>query len=73
MSCMVYYSTMKTTKLVWDALQKKYDTEEVRSNRYATNRYLRFQMTDDKLVEVQSHELQKIVHKIISKGLTLDK
>ena len=29
-------------------------------------------MTDDKSVEAQSHELQKIARKISSKGMTLD-
>lgn len=52
-----YYSTMKIAKEVWDALQKKYDTKEAGSKKYAVSRYLKFQMTDDKSVEVQSHEL----------------
>ena len=57
---------------MWDALQKKYDTEEVGSRKYAVSRYLRYQMTDDKSVEAQSHEIQKIAHKIINEGMPLD-
>ena len=29
-------------------------------------------MVDDKLVEVQSHELQKIAYEIVSEGMNLD-
>ena len=60
---------MSTAKQVWDALQKKYDTEEARSKKYAVSRY---QMTDDRLVEAQSHEIQKIAQEIISEGMPLD-
>ncbi|KAH7859358.1 hypothetical protein Vadar_000011 [Vaccinium darrowii] len=35
-----YYSTFDTAKDVWDALQKKYDTEEARSKKYVVSRYL---------------------------------
>ena len=63
---------MTTVKEVWDALQKKYDTEEAGSKKYAVSRYLRYQMTDDKSVETQSHEIQKIAHEIISEGMPLD-
>ncbi|XP_050945529.1 uncharacterized protein LOC127150877 [Cucumis melo] len=67
-----YYSTMTTTKEVWGALQKKYDTEEAGSKKYVVSRYLRYQMTDDKSVEAQSHEIQKIAYEIISEGMPLD-
>ncbi|KAA0049683.1 uncharacterized protein E5676_scaffold106G001350 [Cucumis melo var. makuwa] len=63
---------MTTAKEVWDTLQKKYDTEEARSKKYAVSRYLRYQMTDDRFVEAQSHEIQKIAHEIISEGMPLD-
>ncbi|KAL5819345.1 hypothetical protein ACOSQ4_023187 [Xanthoceras sorbifolium] len=33
---------------------------------------MKYQMTDDKSVEAQSHELQKIAHEIIFEGVTLD-
>ncbi|TYJ98300.1 hypothetical protein E5676_scaffold232G00150 [Cucumis melo var. makuwa] len=50
----------------------KYDTEEAGLKKYAVSRYLRYQMTDDRSVEAQSHEIQKIAHKIISEGWWLD-
>jgi len=53
-----YYISNKTAKEIWDALQKKYDTEEASTKKHAVSRYLKFQMTDEKSVEAQSHELQ---------------
>ncbi|KAA0067624.1 uncharacterized protein E5676_scaffold174G00110 [Cucumis melo var. makuwa] len=67
-----FKSTMTTAKEVWGALQKKYDTEEAGLKKYVVSRYLRYQMTDDKSVEAQSHEIQKITHEIISEGMPLD-
>ncbi|KAA0048760.1 pol polyprotein [Cucumis melo var. makuwa] len=37
-----YYSTMSPAKEVWDALQKKYNTEEAESKKYAVNQYMSF-------------------------------
>ena len=46
-----YYSTMSTAKEVWDALQKKYDTEEAGSKKYDVSRYFCYQITNDRSVE----------------------
>lgn len=54
------YSPYKSAKLVWLTLKEKYDTEEAGTKKYVVSRYLKYQMTDDKLVESQSHEIQKI-------------
>lgn len=48
------------------------NTEEADAKKYAVNRYLSYQMTDDKLVQFQSHQLQKIAHEIISEGMNLN-
>ena len=68
-----YYSGNKTAKEIQDALQKKYDIEETSTKKYVVSRYLKYQMTDEKSMEMQSHELQKIAHEIISEGMSLDK
>ncbi|XP_058777305.1 uncharacterized protein LOC131651651 [Vicia villosa] len=67
-----YYSNHKTAKQVWEALQKKYDTEEAGAKKYAVSRYLNYKMMDEKSVEAQSHELQKIAHEIITETMRLN-
>ncbi|CAJ2666075.1 unnamed protein product [Trifolium pratense] len=66
-----YYRTYNTASDVWEALSKKYDTEEAGVKKYAVSRYLKYQMVEERLVEVQSHELQKIAHEIITEGMPL--
>ncbi|GAU11010.1 hypothetical protein TSUD_113030 [Trifolium subterraneum] len=63
-----YYRTYETASDVWEALSKKYDTEEAGAKKYAVSRYLKYQMVDERSVEVQSHELQKIAHEIITEA-----
>lgn len=53
-------------------LDKNYDTKEVGAKKYVVNRYLKYQMTDDKSVEAQSHEIQNIAYKIVNEGMILD-
>lgn len=61
-----YYSSCKIVKEVWEALQKKYDTEEAGTKKYDASRYLKYQMVDERYVEAQCHKLQKIAHEIIT-------
>jgi hypothetical protein len=67
-----YYGTYNPAKDVWEALKKKYDTEEDDVKKYAVSRYLKYQMVDERSVEAQSHELQKTSHEIITEGMPLD-
>lgn len=68
----VYYSSWKTAKELYYALQKKYDIEEVGTKKFAVSRYLKFQMIDDKFMEAQLYELLNIAHEIIYEGMNLD-
>ncbi|XP_058727108.1 uncharacterized protein LOC131598537 [Vicia villosa] len=61
-----YYSNHNTAKQVWGALQRKYGTEEAGAKKYVESRYLNYKMVDEKPVEAQSHEIQKIAHEIIT-------
>ena len=48
-----YYNFEKSTaKDIWEELQNKYDTEETGPKHYAVSCYLKYQITDDKSVEV---------------------
>lgn len=64
-----YYSNCKPAKQVWEALQKKYDIEEADAKKYDVSRYLNYKMVDERSVESQSHEIQKIAHEIITEGM----
>ncbi|XP_058222986.1 uncharacterized protein LOC131332709 [Rhododendron vialii] len=66
-----YYSTFDTAKELWDALQKKYDTEEAGTKKYVVHRYLKFSMIDEKSVVSQAHDLQKIAHEILTEGMSI--
>lgn len=66
-----YYLHCKTSKEISDALQEKYDTKEVGIKNYTVNYYMKFQTTNDKLIVVQSHDLQTIAHKIIFERMLL--
>lgn len=67
-----YYNNCKTAGQVWEALQKKYDTEEAGAKKYVVNHHLNYKMVDERSMESQSHEIKKIDHEIITEGMPLD-
>ena len=58
------YTNTKTTKEIWEALEKKYKVEEEGTKSFLITQYMEFKFYDDKALLPQSHELQIIVNKL---------
>ncbi|XP_077228393.1 uncharacterized protein LOC143861348 [Tasmannia lanceolata] len=66
-----FYSDSQDSKSLWEALQKKYDTEEAGSKKYVVSKYFRFYMVNERTVISHTHELQKLVHDILGEGMII--
>nr|KAJ0199183.1 hypothetical protein LSAT_V11C600308020 [Lactuca sativa] len=60
------YSPVKDPKELWNALELKYKAHEE-----GTNKYLEFQMVDEKSIMEQVHELQFMVNKLNALSISL--
>ncbi|XP_075083230.1 uncharacterized protein LOC142166984 [Nicotiana tabacum] len=60
------YSVMETSKALWNALEKKYMTEDARLKKFVAARFLDFKMIDTRSVITQVQELQVIVHDLLA-------
>ncbi|XP_023730226.2 uncharacterized protein LOC111877958 [Lactuca sativa] len=56
------YCVTKTTKELWESLDKKYKTEDVGTKKFVVARFLDYKMVDDKTVMSQVQELQVLLH-----------
>uniref|UniRef100_A0A1S3Z0Z5 Retrovirus-related Pol polyprotein from transposon TNT 1-94-like beta-barrel domain-containing protein n=1 Tax=Nicotiana tabacum TaxID=4097 RepID=A0A1S3Z0Z5_TOBAC len=59
---------MKTSRELWNALEKKYKTEDAELKKFMAAKFLYFKMVDDKSVITQVQELQVIVHDLLAKA-----
>ena len=68
----IFYSSLKTTKELWDSLDKKDKTEDAGLKKFIVGKSLDFKMVDSKTVLSQVQELQVVVHDDIhAEGMTL--
>ncbi|XP_070024877.1 uncharacterized protein [Nicotiana sylvestris] len=63
------YSVMKTSKELWNALEKKYKTEDVGLKKFVAAKFLDFKMINGKSIIAQVQELQVIVHDLLAGGM----
>lgn len=66
----VFYAK-KSAKELWDALDKKYKTEDAGVKKFIVDRFLDFKMVDSKTVMSQVQEFQVILHEIHAEGMVL--
>ncbi|XP_076930458.1 uncharacterized protein LOC143595291 [Bidens hawaiensis] len=65
------YCSNKIAKESWEALEKKYKTEDAGTKNFVVACFLDYKMVDSKTVISQVQELQLILHKIHTEGMTL--
>ncbi|KAH0636599.1 hypothetical protein KY290_037022 [Solanum tuberosum] len=66
------YSNVKTSKELWDALEKKYKTEDAEMKKFIVAKFLDYKMIDSKTVVTQVQELQVIIHDLLAEGLVVN-
>ncbi|XP_070029830.1 uncharacterized protein [Nicotiana sylvestris] len=66
------YSTVNTSKELWDALEKKYKIEDACLKKFVVAKFLDYKMIDNKTVGTQVQEFQLIFHDLIAEGMVLN-
>ncbi|XP_070054154.1 uncharacterized protein [Nicotiana tomentosiformis] len=66
------YSDMKTSKELWDALEKKYKTGDACLKKFVVAKFLDYKMIDNKTVGTQVQELQLIFYDLITEGMVVN-
>ncbi|XP_019231941.1 PREDICTED: uncharacterized protein LOC109212726 [Nicotiana attenuata] len=66
------YSVMETSEELWNALEKKYKTEDAGLKKFVAAKFLDFKMVDSKSVITQVQELQVIVHDLLAEVMIIN-
>ncbi|XP_055806857.1 uncharacterized protein LOC129875585 [Solanum dulcamara] len=66
------YNAVKTSKELWDALEKKYKTEDACLKKFVVAKFLDYKMIDSRTVGTQVQELQLIFHDLIAEGMVVN-
>nr|XP_009782249.1 PREDICTED: uncharacterized protein LOC104231026 [Nicotiana sylvestris] len=66
------FFVMETSKALWNALEKKYKTEDAGLKKFVAARFLDFKMIDTRSVITQVQELQVIVHDLLAEGMVIN-
>ena len=65
------YTDKKTTKELWESLDRKYKIEDVGAKKFVVGRFLDYKMVDSKTVVSEVQEIQVIIHDIHAEGMML--
>ncbi|XP_070028293.1 uncharacterized protein [Nicotiana sylvestris] len=66
------YSSVETSKELWNALERKYKTEDAGMKKFVAAKFLDYKMVDSKSFITQVQELQVIIHDLLTEGLVIN-
>ncbi|XP_070026583.1 uncharacterized protein [Nicotiana sylvestris] len=66
------YNAMNTLKELWDALEKKYKTEDACLKKFVVAKFLDYKIIDSKTVGTQVQDLQLNFHDLIVEGTVVN-
>ncbi|XP_060195222.1 uncharacterized protein LOC132624461 [Lycium barbarum] len=66
------YSGCKMSKELWNALDRKYKTEDAGLKKFVAAKFLEFKMVDNKSIMSQVQELQVITHDLLVEGMVVN-
>ncbi|KAL0418923.1 UNVERIFIED_CONTAM: hypothetical protein Sradi_1305800 [Sesamum radiatum] len=69
----VHCSDSYTAKSLWDELGRKYNTEEQGLENYYVFKFMRYQMTEDRSIAEQTHEIINLEHALADAEMKLPK
>nr|XP_009587827.1 uncharacterized protein LOC104085489 [Nicotiana tomentosiformis] len=65
------YCSYKEAKAIWEALIKKFTTEDATKQKFIVEKFYQWQMRDDKEMNVQITEYQKLLEDLKVEGMSL--
>ncbi|TMX03339.1 hypothetical protein EJD97_016939 [Solanum chilense] len=69
---LMVYNNAKTSKELWDALEKKYKIEDAGMKKFIVAKFLDYKMIDSKTIVTQVQELQVTIHDLLAEGLIVN-
>ncbi|XP_021844984.2 uncharacterized protein [Spinacia oleracea] len=63
--------TNRSSKSIWDTLQKKYGADDAGKKKYVVGKWINFKITDDKSIMDQVHDYENIVFDILGEGMNM--
>ncbi|XP_069144482.1 uncharacterized protein [Solanum lycopersicum] len=66
------YSNVKTSKELWNALEMKYKTEDVRMKKFIVAKFLHYKTIGSKTIVTQVQELQVLIHDLLAEGMIVN-
>ncbi|XP_016432970.1 uncharacterized protein LOC107759520 [Nicotiana tabacum] len=61
----------KSAKVIWDSLEKKYGPDDAGKKKYVIEKWIKFQMVDDKPIMEQVHEYENLTADVLNESMEM--